>query len=171
VPLTLCTVSTGYVVLLAAAALSLLVSRFMFASSLRGIAGRRLSRLDALLIGVGVTGLAFHCGAMFLTSTVTAVPGTAAAIMAINAMGTASIIWYVAPAGLTLLGLRRQHPVALGALVLALAFVGLTMYDGSALSTHLRAIFVSAVVLAATVALALPVPRRLGRPRRATDGP
>jgi hypothetical protein len=96
----------------------------------------------------------------------------------INALGTASIIRYAVPATLVVLGLRRQHPAALAAVALALTAVGITMYDGGSLSTHLTAIFVSVVVLttvASTLVLlrggALPPSARrlmfllIGRPR------
>ena len=106
---------------------------------------------DASLFGVGVAGLALHCGAMFVSGWVEPLPE--AVISDIRALGTASIIWYVVPAVLVILGLRRQHPVTLAMIALALVAVGITMYDGSSLQVHLTVIFVSVVLLAGVVAM------------------
>lgn len=127
---------------------------------LRTVAGR-ISVTDAVLGGLGVLGLAFHCLAMFFRRLVEPLPGTDAAITDIRALGTASIVWYVVPAGLVLLGLRRGHRVALTVAALAFTAVGVTMYDGGSLDVHLAAIFASVVVLAVVVAaLVLPPSRR-----------
>jgi hypothetical protein len=135
----------------------LLASRFLIgALPLRNVA-TRLPVLDAIVVSVGLVGLVFHCGAMFFRREVDALPGAHSTIATITALGTASIIWYVVPAALVLIGLRRQHPIALTIVAVAFAAVGYTMYDGGALATHLSAIFFS-VVLLATVAAFLIVP-------------
>jgi membrane protein YdbS with pleckstrin-like domain len=63
-------------------------------------------------------------------------------------------------AGLVMVGLRRQHVVALVMVAASLATVGCTMYDGGRLSTHLTAIFVAVVILAAVLALLVMPPWR-----------
>jgi hypothetical protein len=73
------------------------------------------------------------------------------------------MVWYAVPAALVVLGLRRQHPAALTAVSLALTAVGITMYDGGSLPTHLTAIFVSVVILA-SVASTLLLPPWGSRP-------
>lgn len=115
---------------------------------------------DAVLSGAGFLGLVFHCAVMFSQSFADALSGASAAVGQINAMGTASIIWYAVPAALVLLGLRRQHPITLAAVLLALAAVAVTMYDGGSLQVHLSAIFVLVVVLAGITVLALPPSRQ-----------
>jgi hypothetical protein len=74
-------------------------------------------------------------------------------------MGTASKIGYSVPAVLVVLGFRHQHPAAVTLVAAALAAVGITMYDGGALATHLTAIFIAVVVIAGVVSLlAVPSP-------------
>jgi hypothetical protein len=152
--------SAGYLLLLAVAVAVTVGTPLL----LPGLSLRPLSvplrATDAVLAGLGVLGLAFHCGAMFFRSVVEALPGSAAAISQVNALGTASIAWYVVPAVLLLVGLRRQHPVVLAVVLVALVAVGVTMYDGGPLAVHLAAIFASVVVLAGVAASLLPVPRR-----------
>ncbi len=109
---------------------------------------RPLPRVDAVVAGLGVLGLVFHCTAMFYRRVVEAIPGTSAAVDLVNRMGPASVVMYVVPAVLVLVGLRRQHPAVLGLLTLALVAVGVTMYNGSPLPTHLATIVATAVVLA-----------------------
>ena len=118
---------------------------------------------DGALVGVGVVGLVFHCGAMFFRSRVAEIPGTAGAIRQIDAMGLGSQVWYVVAAGLVLIGLRRQvrrvgalgGGVSVTLLAVALMGVGVTMYDGGALDLHLTAIFASVTILASIVALSV----------------
>jgi hypothetical protein len=94
---------------------------------------------------------------MFYRPDIARLAGTGSVVRAIDAMGTASRVWFIAPAILVVVGLRRQHPIALGAVAAALAAVGFTMYDNGRLRTHLDAIFAAVVVLAAVVAtLVLP---------------
>ncbi len=119
---------------------------------------RRLSGLDALLVVLGLLGLVFHCGAMFFLSTFRQLPASDAAIHAVRGMGTASQLLYVVPAVLVLLGLRGAHWLPFGLVGLALVAVGVTMYDGGALDTHLSAIFASVVVLAVTLAFTTSPP-------------
>ena len=121
--------------------------------------------LDALLLGIGLAGLAFHCGSMFFRSIVEAVPGTTKAINDVDALGTASKIGYALPAALVVLGFRHQHRAAVTVVALALAAVGITMYDNGSLSAHLTAIFIAVVVITGVVSmLGLSSPAlRLGR--------
>ncbi len=123
---------------------------------------RRLSLLDALIVVIGVLGLVLHCGAMFYADLFSHLPLSEGLISRVRSMGTSSVILYVIPAGLVLLGLRRQHPAGLLLLAIALLAVGVTMYDGSALRTHLGAIFVSVTVLSGLVATSVLAPRRVG---------
>ena len=115
---------------------------------------------DAVLFTVGVAGLATHCGAMFFRSTVHGLPGGNQVIRTVDPMGTPSILWFAVAAGLVMVGLRRQHVAALIAAGASLATVGYTMYDGGRLSTHLTAIFVAVVILAAILALLVIPPWR-----------
>jgi hypothetical protein len=117
----------------------------------RGVA-LRLRFVDAALLAAGVLLLAFHCFAMFFTSLAERLPGTATAIQDIRALGTASVIWYAAPAIAVLLGLRRLHWCPLGLAALALLSIGTTMYNGGSLYQHLVAIWVGVVLLAAVLA-------------------
>ena len=149
--------SRSYLTWMSATVVLILLARFVFdALPVRRIAAR-VGVLDTALIGIGVAGLTFHCGAMFFRSTAERFPGTDSAIRAINSMGTSSRVWFIVPAVLVVIGLRRQHPVVLLVVAAALVAVGVTMYDHGALRTHLRAIFASVVVLA-TVASAFVVP-------------
>ncbi|RJT76926.1 hypothetical protein D6T63_15820 [Arthrobacter cheniae] len=102
---------------------------------------------------VGVLGLILHCASMFFRPVVAAIPGSGSVISQINSMGTASMIWYTVPALLVLVGLRRQQWIALILLAGSLLAVGVTMYNGTVLSTHLDTIFAAGVMIAATVFL------------------
>lgn len=113
-----------------------------------------------VLASVGMAGLISHCAAMFFPSLIEALPETDAAISAIDALGTASLILYVVPAVLLLLGLRRQHPLSWAAVALSLIAVGVTMYDGGSLQAHLTAIFVFVVLLAGDAAVLIQLPGR-----------
>jgi hypothetical protein len=156
-------VSTSFVLSLFIVVALVLGARFLISALPSRRHARPITVTDALLAAVGVAGLALHCGSMFFRAVVDALPGTGAAISEINSLGTASIVWYAVPALLVVLGLRRQHPAALAAVALALSAVGVTMYDAGSLSTHLTAIFVSVVVLAA-VASTLVLPPWRSRP-------
>ena len=97
---------------------------------------------------------------MFFRSMAERLPGAEPSIRQIDALGHASVVWYVVPAVLTVLGLRHQHPIAPAGVDLALGGVGITMYGGSSLQTHLTAIFISVVVLASILALLVLPPWR-----------
>ena len=154
--------TTPFLLSLAGVVVVALGARFLSAGlPLRGLA-RRITLPDAALIVAGAIGLAFHCVAMFFRRIVDPLPGADAVISDIRALGTASIVWYVVPAVLVLLGLRRVHPVGLAVAALAFVAVGVTMYDDGPLDVHLGAIFASVVVLAlVTATLILPPTRRL----------
>lgn len=150
--------STGYVLALGLVVATVLGARLLLTALPLAAAAVRLAVVEALLLLAGTLGLAFHCGAMFFRDLVDPLPGARPAIEAVRELGTASIIWYVVPAGLVLLGLRRQHPAAVALVALALAAVGVTMYNGGPVSTHLAAIFTSVVVSAGVVALLVRPP-------------
>jgi len=154
--------STPFLLSLAGVVVVVLGARFLSAGlPLRGLA-RRITLPDAALIVAGAIGLAFHCVAMFFRRVVDPLPGADAVISDIRALGTSSIIWYVVPAVLVLLGLRRVHPAALAVAALAFVAVGVTMYDEGPLDIHLAAIFTSVVILALIPAtLVLPPSRHL----------
>lgn len=153
-------VSHRYLTVLVAVAVVILATRLVIPSLPLHRYATRLRPIDAVCIAIGVVGLVFHCGAMFYRPDIARLPGTHSAIRAIDAMGTASRVWFIAPAILVVAGLRRQHPIALGAVAAALAVVGLTMYDQGRLRTHLNAIFVAAVVIAAVMATLVLRPLR-----------
>ena len=145
--------SISFVVTLAMAVVALLVLRLSIPGLPPQRLARRLTWLDLGLTVVGVLGLVLHCASMFFRPLVAAVPGTDGLVSQINTLGTASVIWYVIPALLVMVGLRRQHWVALVLLAAALVAVGITMYNGTALSTHLDTIFVAGLMIAATMFL------------------
>lgn len=149
--------STRFLLELVAVVVVLLAARLLRRElPVRGFAAR-LSTGDGVALIVGTLGLVFHCGAMFFRSRVEAIPGTGAAVRAVDALGGLSVVWYVVAALLVLLGLRRLPRLAVALLALALLAVGVTMYDGGPLHVHLTAIFVAVLLLAAVVfLLALP---------------
>jgi hypothetical protein len=154
-------VSPGYLICLAASVVVILGARFVLGFlPLRRLAVC-ITPAAAVLTAVGIVGLGFHCGAMFFPSTFAAIPGTSWPINEINALGTVSIVWYVIAAAMVLAGLRRQYTGAPVVVAVALVAVGVTMYDGGPLQTHLAAIFGSVVILAGVAAvLVLPPWRR-----------
>jgi riboflavin transporter FmnP len=86
-------------------------------------------------------------------------------VVMVNEMNAASIILFVVPALLVLIGLRRHYWVALAVLALTLLVVGVTMYAGSPLNVHLGAIFVAVVALVGHVALfVIPPWQRASQP-------
>jgi len=152
-------VSPGYVETLVVIVVVVLGARALVAGlPLRWAS--RLGAVDAGLLAVGIVGLAVHCGAMFFRSRVTAVPATSRAVDMINALGRGSIVWYAASAALVVVGLRGQHPLALAAAGLMLVAVGVTMYDGGPLDSHLASIFAAVVVLAGIAAALVRPPWR-----------
>jgi hypothetical protein len=120
----------------------------------------RLSILDAVLVGVGVLGLLFHCTAMFSRGLYDGASALQSFVGLVNAMGGASIVLFVVPALLILIGLRRQQRGALAVLSLTLVAVGVTMYAGGSLQLHLAAIFAATIALVALVSLFVLAPRR-----------
>lgn len=150
--------SLTFVLTLTGVGLGLLVLRLFIPGLPLARYTRRLTGLDFAMTALGVLGLILHCAAMFFRPLVAAVPGTETIMSQINAMGTASIIWYVVPALLVMAGLRRQHWIAQVLLAAVLLAVGITMYDGTALSVHLYTIFAAGVVIAATVFLLVTPP-------------
>ena len=119
----------------------------------------RLLPADVVLSVLGVLGLAFHCGAMFYRPTILSVPGTETAVAEINALGAVSIVAFVVPAALLIVGLRRISSLGLMLIVLALAAVGTTMYDAGPLAAHLAAIFATVMLLALCAATLIGRPQ------------
>jgi hypothetical protein len=156
--------SSRFVVTLGIVVVLILAPRFLTPVLPLRRFGRPMHLRDALLTGLGIAGLTFHCAAMFFRSLVATVSGTSWAIDEVNTMGTGSKVWFATFAGLAIVGLRRQHSIAIAILSSALAAVGITMYDGDSLSVHLSTIFVTVVVLAAIAsALVLPQNSRCDR--------
>lgn len=152
--------TTGFVVTLALAVIVLLAARLVLSAlPLRRLA-RPAGRFDAAMSAVGMLGLVLHCVAMFNRGLVDWVPGSAGPIGQIRALGTFSEVWYVVAAALLVLGLRRQQPPALGAVVVALVAVGVTMYNGGGLQPHLVAIFAFVTILAAVITMLVLPPGR-----------
>ena len=156
--------STTFLLTLGAAVALLLGLRLLLPGlPLRGRTVR-LRLADAALVAGGSVLLAFHCIAMFFTSLAERVPGTETAIQDINALGTASLIWYVVPAIAVLLGLRRLPWGALSGGAVALLLIGITMYNGGPLDQHLVTIWIGVVLLAAILAtLVAPPTTRMTR--------
>lgn len=152
--------SDRYLIALSVVVVLVLVSRYALSSLPLRRWAAPMTVTDAVLFGWGAAGLAIHCGAMFFPATVRSIPGGDQVIRAVDPMGTASILWFAVAAGLVMVGLRRQHVVALVITGASLATVGYTMYDGGRLPTHLTAIFVAVVVLAAVLALLVIPPWR-----------
>lgn len=121
----------------------------------------RLSGLDVLAVVAGAVLLVLHCGAMFFRASVASWPGGPAVIRVVDPMGRASITWYAVGAALIVLGLRRQLLLLVAVIAVSLAAVGITMYDGGPLRTHLDTIAVTVVLLAASVAAFTDPPWRI----------
>lgn len=119
--------------------------------------------VDLALLGIGMLGLVLHCTAMFHRPVIDWIPGIEPVLQQINDLGTASVIWYVIPAVLVLVALRRQHLIALLAVAVALAAVGITMYNGASLAIHLGTILALVVVLGAVTSALVGVGRAPSR--------
>ncbi len=156
--------STSFVLSLIAVVAIVLCARLVLGGLPLSNFAKRLSVGDAVMSGIGLLGLAFHCGAMFFTGLVKAIPGAQGPVETINALDTASIVWYVVPAVLVLAGLRRLHWSGVVAVSLALIAVGVTRYNGGPLDVHLATIFAAVVVLA-LVAATLVLPPTVGSGR------
>lgn len=153
--------TAGYSITLAVIALLILLARFVVPQLPVKSRAVRLSVLDAVLVGVGVLGLVFHCTAMFSRQIFEGIPAVKPLIGLVNALGVASVVLYVVPATLVLIGLRRQQRGALALLSLTLVAVGVTMYVSGPLVVHLAAIFAATVVLAGLVSLFVLAPWRV----------
>ncbi|MGI8458402.1 MAG: hypothetical protein ACR2LI_09860 [Propionibacteriaceae bacterium] len=139
------------VVLLIAFVVAGVAARFLSA----GLPLRSAARLwvaDVVLVVVGLLGLVLHCTAMFFPALVLGLPGTDAAVAQINALGAASVAWYVLPVVVLMLGLRRVPRLAMLVLTVAFLAVGLTMYDGGPVDIHLIVIAATVLVIVATMA-------------------
>lgn len=117
------------------------------------ILARPISRWAAVLAGIAIVGLVLHCTAMFDRGILDAIPGTGGYIQLVNRLGAPSKVLYAAPALLLLTGFRQQRRVVLAVLTVALVAVGVTMYDGGSVTTHLACIFVTAVLVSTTTTL------------------
>lgn len=142
-------------------------SRFIVAALPVRRLARRMVTADAGMAAVGLLGLTFHCGAMFFVGLVEPLPGADTVIDDIRALGLASIVWYVVPALMVLVGFRGQQLAAVAAVGLVLVGVGVTMYDGGPLQVHLGAIIVAVTALAAVVATFVVPPWRRDTSREA----
>jgi hypothetical protein len=153
-------VSPTYLALLASVSMAILASRLLFRGiPLPGVASR-LSALDAIVLTSGIIALVIHCGAMFFRSRFRSFPEGHWVIRTVDPLGTSSIFWFALAALLVLVGLRRQGVVVSGVVGASLAAVGITMYDGGSIHTHLAAIFVAVVVLAGVIATVVIPPWR-----------
>ena len=156
--------SPRFVVSLLAAVIVVLAARALWAGLPLPKLAKRVTVVDTALLATGIAVLAFHCGAMFFPRLVDPLPGTGAPASDIRALGAASIVWYVVPAILVLIALRRQHVTGQAAVAVTLTAVGVTMYNGASLQVHLAAIYISALTLAGvTAALLLPPWTRHGQ--------
>ncbi len=160
----LCRVSTSFVVLLALAVSIVVASRLLLPGLPLRDRAVTLTVAELALTLCGLAILTFHCGAMFFTAATQRIPGTDGAIGDIRALGTISLVWYVLPALLVLLGLRRLPLLALVVVGVALLAIGVTMYDGGSLETHLVAIFAGVVALTVVMATLVRPPRRDSTP-------
>ncbi|MET4702824.1 hypothetical protein [Frigoribacterium sp. UYMn621] len=145
--------TAGFSISLAVVCALIVVARFVLPQLPLARAGVRISGAEVALLGVGVLGLTFHCTAMFFRQLFGGIPAVRPLVDAVNGMGVASIALYVVPAALVLIGLRRQHWIALAVMTLALVAVGLTMYLGSPLRLHLASIFLAVVLLVGVLSL------------------
>jgi len=150
--------------------LAIVVSAILALRLLPGVpwrrAAARVSGVGVVVSLAGLAGLGLHCAAMFNRPLVGAIPGTEIVIRQINELSTASILWYVVPSLLLLIGLRRQHPAVLAVLAVLLVVVGVTMFDGGPLALHLASIFAFVVVLSGVVSLLILPPWDRGRTSR-----
>lgn len=117
---------------------------------LRGLAVR-LTGVDAILLVVGVIGLAFHCTAMFARQLFDPFPVIQPTVQVVNSSGPIGVILFAVPATLVIVALRRQRRAAVLLVALALLAVGITMYLLGSLPVHLITIFGATVLLAGVV--------------------
>lgn len=152
--------TAGFSITLAVSALLILLARFVVPQLPVKSRALRLSARDAVLVGVGILGLLFHCTAMFSRGIYEGAPAVEPLVDLVNSMGVVSVVLFVVPAVLILFGLRRQQRGALVVLGLAFIAVGVTMYVGGPLQLHLAAIFAATVILAAVVSLFVLAPQQ-----------
>ncbi|MFM9919650.1 hypothetical protein [Lacisediminihabitans sp. H27-G8] len=150
--------TAGFSISLAVICALVVVARFALPQLPLDRAGVRITGAEVALLGVGILGLTFHCTAMFSRQLFGGIPLALPLVDAVNGMGAASIALYVVPAVLVLIGLRRQHWIALTVMTLALVAVGLTMYLGSPLRVHLASIFLAVVALVGVLSLLVKGP-------------
>lgn len=160
--------STGFVVSLALAVAAVIAARSLLPGlPMRGRAVT-LTLTEVALTLFGLAILAFHCVAMFFTDAARRLPGSDGVIEDIRALGTLSFVWYLVPALVLLLGLRRLPPLAVAVVSVGLLGIGVTMYNGGSLETHLVAIFAGTMLLTATIATFVRPPGRSATPERLT---
>ncbi len=150
--------SPRFVVSLLAAVIVVLAARALWTGLPFPKLAKRVTVVDSALLAIGIAVLAFHCGAMFFPRLVDPLPGTGAPARDIRALGAASIVWYVFPAILVLIAIRRQHVSGQAAVAVTLTAVGVTMYNGGSLQVHLAAIYISVLTLAGVTAALLRPP-------------
>ncbi len=150
--------SLRFVLSLLAAVIVVLAARALWTGLPFPKLAKRVTVVDSALLATGMAVLAFHCGAMFFPRLVDQLPGTGAAASDIRALGAASIVWYVVPAILVLIAIRRQHVSGQVAVAVTLTAVGVTMYNGGSLQVHLVAIYISVLTLACVTAALLRPP-------------
>jgi hypothetical protein len=149
-----------FTLVLIAIAVVLFGARIILRALPLGTKTRPFTVLDLALVVVGTLGLVLHCAAMFYRDILRVIPGSAGYVTAVNQMGAGSVILYVIPVILVLVGLRRQQPIAVTLLAVTFVTVGITMYNHGPLAPHLTAIFASGTALAAILALLVPLPSR-----------
>lgn len=158
--------SATYVTSLILIALAALCLRILVPGLPLRARAKRLWIAEVVLVASGVIGLLFHCLAMFFRDLVDVVPWTAGAVTQIREVGaTSSLIWYIVPSVMVVVGVRRLHPAGVLLISVALVGVGVSMYDGGPLDVHLA--WIAALVAAISgvaSALVLP-PESLGRRR------
>ncbi|MES2094867.1 MAG: hypothetical protein V4531_13815 [Actinomycetota bacterium] len=152
--------TAAFSITLAVVAVLVLLARFVLPQLPVKSRAVRLSSVDAVLLGVGALGLAFHCTAMFSRRIYDATAALKPLVGAVNSMGVTSVVLFVVPALLILIGLRHQQRGALAALGLTLIAVGVTMYVGGPFPLHLASIFAATVVLVGLVSLFVMPPWR-----------
>ena len=124
--------------------------RLVVRRPLGGSRARPLAFWESALAAVALVALVFHCGAMFFTSQVDAIPFASGAESAINDLGLSSKLAYALPAALFVLAVRRLWPLAVAVLALSLSAVGVTMYKWWGLNVHLTAIATAITVIVIT---------------------
>ncbi|MDP3209882.1 MAG: hypothetical protein Q8M65_12105 [Rhodoglobus sp.] len=142
-----------YIIALILAVVVVVAARFVVPGLPWRARAASMTKADVALAAVGLLGLVVHCSAMFGRSWFQTIPGTGFVSSQINEGGLASMLWFAIPAALLVIGLRRQHWIVLAVLSLALLSVGVTMYVRVPTSTHLIAIFVTTVIVAAVISL------------------